>query len=118
MKWLLRFLHLGSIRDAASVSGLRRPLGYQQLSLTGSSQSLTLPAVQPNIAMPIGYAVIQCIGGATTDFAVWRDDGPAPTATVGMQLFSGQELDYSGDVTMLKFILGSGVPVLNIAYYG
>ena len=118
MKRLLRFLHLGVSRDTSSVSGLRRPLGYQQLSLTGASQSLTLPAPLPGVAMTIGYAVIQCIGGATTDFAVWRDDGPAPTATVGMQLFSGQELDYSGDVTTIKFIIGSGVPVLNIAYYG
>ena len=117
MKWLLEFLTLAIGRDSASVSAIRRPLGFQQLTLTGSAQKLTLPTVNTNLSMTVGFAVIQCTGAATTDYASWRDDGTAPTNTIGLQLFSGQELDYSGDVTALQFIIGSGSPVLNIAYY-
>lgn len=112
---LLDFLTLGIGRDTASVSAYRRPLGYQQLTLTPAAQQLTLPA---NVAgFVVGYCVIQCDGSATTDYARWRDDGTDPTATVGMQLFQGQELDYSGDLSKLSFIIGNGAPILNVSYY-
>lgn len=113
MKLLLRFLTLGTSRDGATVSAYRRPLGYQQLTLTASAAHLTLPA--PPSGSVIGYVVIQCEG--TSAVARWRDDGTAPTATVGMILNSGQELDYTGDPSSIQFIVGSGSPILDISYY-
>jgi len=100
-------------RDGSTVSAYRRPLGYQQLTLTTNSLALTLPT--PPAGGSVGYAVIQCEG--TSAAARWRDDGTAPTSSVGMTLSTGAELDYSGDLTMIRFIIGSGSPVLNISYY-
>jgi hypothetical protein len=122
IRWLargvLRFLALGISRDSASVSAYRRPMGYQQIlhGAISSAGSLTLPTLAKSGLIP-GYAVIQCQGTATTDCVAWRDDGTAPTTTVGMRLFSGQELDYSGDLNSIQFIVVAGSPDLNISYY-
>lgn len=113
---LLKFLRPGVGRDGATVSAYRRPLGFQQLTLTGSAQSLTLPTLAGALGgFVVGYTVIQCEG--TSAVARWRDDGTAPTSTVGMILNTGSELDYTGDPTMIQFIVGSGSPILDISYY-
>jgi hypothetical protein len=100
-------------RDASAVSAYRRPMGYQQISNASlqASIGLTLPA-NANGWAP-GYVVIQVQGGNVR----WRDDGVAPTAAVGMTLPSGAELDYSGDLSMLRFISSSLVPILDVSYY-
>ena len=94
--------------------GYRRPLGYQQiLSATlAASTGLTLPS--PPAGMQSGYAVIQNNG---TQSARWRDDGTAPTATVGMVLPAGSELDYYGELTALRFIYAASGAILDITYY-
>lgn len=61
-----------------------------------------------------GYTVIRC---ATANVR-WRDDGTAPTATVGMPLNVGEELDYDGDPSTLKFIRsGAADATLDISFY-
>jgi hypothetical protein len=116
---LLKYLTLGATRDGSTVSAYRRPLGYFQLTLTSSALKLTLPTPIANSGLYPGYAIIQCAGAAATDFGLWRDDGTAPvlSGNVGMRLFSGQELDYSGDLTMIQWIIGAGSPVLNVSFY-
>ena len=111
------YLVLAITGSEATVSAYRRPLGYVQLTTTGTAAKLTLPAMPAASGLVIGYAVIQCIGAAGTDYVAWRDDGTAPTTTIGMRIFSGQELDYTGDLTMIQFITGSGSPVLNVSFY-
>ena len=95
--------------------GYRRPLGYQQISAAtlAASTHLTLPTPLPN-GMQVGYTVIQNNG---TGPVRWRDDGTAPTTTVGMVLPNGSELDYFGEMTALLFIAESGAPILDIDYY-
>jgi hypothetical protein len=110
---LHNFLWLGAQRDGTTVSAYRRPLGYQQLTLSGTAQHLMLPTLSNG--QSVGYVVIQCEG--TTSSARWRDDGTAPTSTVGMILSTGVELDYSGDPTMIQFITATGSPILDISYY-
>lgn len=89
-------------------------MGYQQIATLTSAQSLTVPAVdkngtkgQPKIAL------IQCTGKDVR----WRDDGTAPTATVGMVLVVGDTLAYDGDLTKIQFIETSASAVLNVSYY-
>jgi hypothetical protein len=100
------------------ISGSRVPRGFQQITSISAATGLTVPVVS-NIY--VGYAVIQCEyvsgGSGGVSVARWRDDGTNPTSSVGMQLSIGQEMDYSGDLTTLKFIDGSGVSILNISYY-
>lgn len=89
-------------------------LGYQQLTLTGSAQSLTVPA---------GAKIAQiCIETAA---ARYRDDGTDPTASVGMPVAVGTCFAYSGPaasgsnqpLTAIRWIAQSGSPVLNALYY-
>lgn len=111
---MLRFLWLGIGASEATTSGYRRPLGYQQITSFAAATHLTLPT--PPAGFIVGYTVIQC-EGASTDTTRWRDDGTAPTSSVGMMLIGGQELDYTGDPTMIQFIVDAGSPKLNISYY-
>ena len=100
------------------ISGSRVPRGYQQITSISSATGLTVPVVA-NIY--VGYVVIRVeyVSGGTNSVSVarWRDDGVDPTSSVGMPINSGEELDYSGDLTKLKFIDASGVSILNCAYY-
>jgi hypothetical protein len=89
-------------------------LGYQQITTLSSAVSLTVPTTdvqglscKPSIALitPEGQAVR------------WRDDGVAPSATVGMPLASGVTLQYDGDLTKIQFIEQVGGAKLNVTYY-
>jgi hypothetical protein len=104
-------------KDMATVAGYRRPLGYVQITAAqlAASVGITLPALPPDTQ--VGLAVIQAEGAAVR----WRDDGVAPTAAVGMRIFSSVtvsgELQYTGDVTLIRFILEGGAPLLNCSLY-
>lgn len=113
MLLLRKFLTLGLGASEAVVTGYRRPLGYQQIlaATLAASTPLTLPT--PLAGVIPGLAIIQ-VNGANVR---WRDDGTAPTATVGMTLTDGSELDYVGDLTMIRFILVSGSPIIDVSYY-
>jgi hypothetical protein len=48
----------------------------------------------------------------------YRDDGTAPTATIGMpMLITDPPFEYYGNLLQVQFILASGAPVLNVSYY-
>lgn len=85
------------------------PLGYQQI---GAS---TLAAATP-LTVPAGGAGLAIIIPDTAAVR-WRDDGVAPSATVGMPLAAGAVLEYTGDLLAIQFIAESGSPVLNVSYY-
>jgi hypothetical protein len=81
-------------------------LGYQQITLSGAS-GLTVPA-------GANFAIIAADVAAVR----WRDDGSAPTASVGMFLSNtGDALEYSGPLAKIQFIPVTGSPVLNVSYY-
>lgn len=83
------------------------PLGYEQLSSLSSAASLTVPA-------GANFALIT----AETAAVRWRDDGTAPTASVGMPMAtSDAPLQYSGTLSALQFIAQTGSPKLNVSYY-
>lgn len=101
-------------KDEATVTGYRRPLGYQQISnaALASAVGLTLPTL-PAGSLGVGYVVIQCQGGTVR----WRDDGTAPSASVGMTIPQGAELDYVGEPSAIKFIVSTGSPTLDVSFY-
>jgi hypothetical protein len=47
----------------------------------------------------------------------WRDDGTAPTSSVGMPLAAGVTLQYDGDLSKIQFIESTASAVLNVSYY-
>lgn len=89
-------------------------LGYQQITSLSSASSLTVPVVDTN-----GLSTRPAIALITpeTQAVRWRDDGVAPTASVGMPLAAGVTLQYDGDLTKIQFIEQTASAKLNISYY-
>jgi hypothetical protein len=48
----------------------------------------------------------------------YRDDGAAPTTSIGMIIISGQSpFLYSGTLSQIRFIAATGSPILDISFY-
>ena len=84
------------------------PLGFQQISVGSSAGGLTVPA-------GADFAIMR----ASTADVSWRDDGIAPTASVGFPLLHTDvdPFEYHGDLGAFEAIAVSGSPVLNVSYY-
>lgn len=89
-------------------------LGYQQVTLLSGSTALTPPTTDANgsLQKPVLAIII-----AETQAVRWRDDGVAPTASVGMPLAAGVAFVYDGDLTKIRFIEQVGGAKLNVSYY-
>jgi len=81
-------------------------LGYQQITSLSASAALTVPT---------GATLALIV--AETQAVRWRDDGTAPTASVGMPLATGVSLSYDGDLTAVRFIQQTASATLNVSYY-
>lgn len=88
------------------------PLGYCQLTVTGTAALIStcsggIPARTVWATMCLETAAIR-----------WRDDGTAPTASVGMPLLAGACLNYSGTMATMSVIAQTGTNgMLNISFY-
>lgn len=82
-------------------------LGYQQLTPLSAAAALTVPTGAT-------FAVISAEAGD----ARWRDDGSAPTGTVGMPIYAGSPPQtFAGDLGALQFIQVSAASIINVSYY-
>ena len=87
------------------------PISFQQITATtlASATSLTLPTSST------ATSALFCVETANVR---WRDDGTAPTASVGMVAPYGQACWlYTGNLAQIQFIASSGSPVLDVTYY-
>lgn len=92
-----------------------RCCGYQQITGLGTAQTLTVPTVAPDGTSCKPNAVLLQV---TAQNVRYRDDGVAPTSTVGMVLYTAQHPTYyDGDLSRLRFIESSASAVLNVTYY-
>lgn len=82
------------------------PVGYQQIVDMSAVTALTVPA-------GADLALIQTV----TQNVRWRDDGTAPTGTVGMRLAAGDTLVYDGDLSAFQAIEEAASAELNVTYY-
>lgn len=90
------------IKDAS----LYTPKGYQQLTSLLAAATLTVPSGAL-------YAWI----GAESQAVRWRDDGTAPTASVGIELAAGAYFWYDGSLATIQFIQETASAKLNVSYY-
>jgi hypothetical protein len=90
-------------------------LGYQQITGLSVAKGLTVPTIDPNTGLTVkaNFALIT----PDTNGVRWRDDGTAPTASIGMPLAAGVTLQYDGDLSKIKFIESTASAVLNVSYY-
>jgi hypothetical protein len=95
--------------------GLKRTtkcLGYEQITVLSGVAALTVPT-DPLSGQKATYAIIVPEAQAVR----WRDDGGTLSATVGMPVVAGGELDYDGDLTKIRFIEQAASAKLNVSYY-
>ncbi len=94
------------------------PLGYAQSAAVDAStlvSSLTFGG-QSAAGIPAGTALLLIT--PQTQAVRWRDDGTAPTATVGYPLAVGQELRYTGRGQQnLRFISQTAGAIINVTAY-
>ncbi|WP_158885171.1 hypothetical protein [Rhodanobacter sp. L36] len=83
------------------------PLGYQQITATGTAFALTPPA-----------GARQARIGAEAQVIRWRDDGTNPTATTGNRITAATEIDYAGNLAAIRLITEVAGGILNVSYYG
>lgn len=88
------------------------PLGFCQF--TAGSADLVSASCTGGVPQNTVAAVIV----VETANIRWRDDGTAPTTTVGMLMLSGSSLYYQGNLTTLQTVAVSGSPVVDISFYG
>ena len=89
-------------------------LGYEQITTLTAATALTVPIRDVN---GLSCRPVIAIITPETQAVRWRDDGVAPTASVGMPLAAGVTLQYDGDITKIRFIEQSASAKLNITYY-
>jgi hypothetical protein len=64
------------------------------------------------------YSDLNCaLVQAETQNVRWRDDGTAPTTTVGHVLAAGESMLYEGDLNQIKFIEVTASAKLNVTFY-
>lgn len=88
------------------IDGEWTPAGYQQITSLSAAQALTVPT---NATL----ALIQ----PQTQSVRWRDDGIAPTASVGVVIAAGDTLTYNGDLRAIRLIEVSASAALNVSFY-
>jgi len=89
-------------------------LGYQQITSLSAATGLTVPIIDvQGLSCKPAIAIIT----PETQAVRWRDDGTAPTASVGMPLAVGVTLQYDGDLTKIQFIEQTASAKINISYY-
>ena len=89
------------------------PLGFQQITSLGSAVGLTLPV--PPTGDPAATVAVITVDAASVR---WRDDGTAPTASVGMTIRdTDAPFEYWGDLSAIELIAVSGSPIVNVSYY-
>jgi hypothetical protein len=97
-----------------SVKEVTTCMGYQQITSLSSAAGMTIPVLGPNglnVMPTFAYIVPEA------QAVRWRDDGTAPTASVGWPLAVGQPLKYDGDLRKIQFIEQTSGAKLNISYY-
>ena len=99
---------------AINLKAITSVLGYQQITSLSSATKLTVP--QKDLSGLAGTPRIAIIT-AEAQGVRWRDDGVAPTSTVGMPLAAGVTLQYDGDLTKIRFIEQTASAKINVTYY-
>jgi hypothetical protein len=99
---------------ALTLKAVTSCIGYQQITSLSAAANLTVPTTDKsgNKQQPTFALII-----AESKDVRWRDDGTAPTASVGMPLAVGVPLQYDGDLTNIKFIETAASAKINISYY-
>lgn len=95
--------------------GQGKALGYGQYSIAGTATILTTSLGANSVAIPKGTTRAQI--SVSAQAVRYRDDGTAPTASVGYPKPTGSEFTYAGNFQNLQFIAQTGTATLDVLFY-
>lgn len=94
-----------------SLKNITKCLGYTQVLAAATTTAF-------NLALPVGGLRPTMVRlQAETQALRYRDDGVAPTASVGMLLPVGASFDYDGDLNNLQLINATAGAICNYSFY-
>ena len=83
------------------------PQGYEQMTSLGTATGFTtIPANAKYAFITVSGAIVR-----------YRDDGTAPTASLGVPIPINTQLQYFGNLSAIEFIQESAGAVLDVAFY-
>lgn len=87
-------------------------IGFEQITGLSAVKLLTVPS-DPTTGRKAAIAIVHAEAQAVR----WRQDGTAPSATVGMRLLVGGELEIDTQLDIIQFIEETASAKLNVSYY-
>lgn len=98
-----------------TIAGQLTPMGFEQITVSNASIGFTATLAYPTGGSPADMAQFTI----ATNAATYRDDGVAPTATVGFPIAVGNSYMVCGvqAVKQARFIRVSADGTLNVLYY-
>jgi hypothetical protein len=92
------------------------PMGFEQVTVSTDSIGFTAATYAPTGAVPADMAVVVVESAAIR----YRDDGPAPTSTVGVPIAAAGAITVCGTkpIRSIRFIRSGGSDAtLSVSYY-
>jgi hypothetical protein len=122
--WVYPYISIGSSSGAGGPiyvkDGPLTPLGYAQFTTLDGTTAKTMAQLAGG-SVPAGaiYALIQVDSGGTNATIRWRDDGVAPTSSVGFPLIPGVQFMYEcTPLTAFQAIgTAAGPSTINLSFY-
>jgi hypothetical protein len=103
--------HTVAQQNSTRLTGPYLPLGYCQLTASGTAALLSTCSG----GIPVTATIAEiCVSTANIRY---RDDGTAPTATVGIPVVAPTCFQYAGVFSALSIIAQSGSPVIDVSFY-
>jgi hypothetical protein len=100
---------------ASYAAGQATPVKAGVYTPVGTGQFGTTVASATNLTVPAGATIAEiCV---ETNAVRYRDDGTAPTSTIGIPVASGTCFQYAGNLLAIQFIAQTGSPTIDAEYY-
>ena len=107
----------GTITGFVAGTGTIGGAGTYTISNTNTTSSATVTTGGIPVGL-LGQPATMVALQAETASVRYRDDGGAPTASLGSEVIFGQNpFLYTGTLSALQFIAASGSPLLNVSFY-
>ena len=107
----------GTITGFVAGTGTIGGAGTYTISNTNPTSSATVTTGGIPVGV-LGQPATMVALQAETASVRYRDDGGAPTASLGSEVIFGQNpFLYTGTLSALQFIAASGSPLLNVSFY-
>lgn len=102
-------------QNVRTVPGIYVPDGYCQITVLTSAVNLVTASCSTGSVPAQGIVAEICVSGQAIRY---RDDGTAPTASIGIPVAAGTCFQYAGNIAKLSVIQQSATATVDASFYG